>query len=489
MKTIDVKDQPILSLSRTVSIALAGVKYRLFRAMVTVVVITVAMSFLMNILSESMIKRAVAETARDEIHAMHLSDQWIAKLSVPQSRDEIIEILSENAADSDVFAEMMQFSGSDANPQEMHELAVQASGYIDFFNALDYGKRRLLAGRSEGSYIFDYLTDATHRQAFFDHLAKLKTIEFPGDPQALVPYLTSWTALDALCKQIRKSQQLALKKVQSQLDGQLMLAALTQADGAFGDVIRQSGFYLPQAESVTLASQAQAMIDRHIIEDTINNISLRRDIAAKENILPADVKVEMIWKLLLSKEHAQWYMNAMQAAGVTISEMSASRLVTLAEGFKKQRLLVRAELATADSGTGFLGMGKRMSWLLFVSMLVCAVGIANAMLMSVTERFREIATLKCLGALDGFIMLVFLIESSILGLMGGLLGSLIGLIIGMSRMAFEFKSLMFQSIPVESLLISGVISVLLGIVLAAVSAVYPSMRAARLAPMEAMRIE
>ena len=117
------------------------------------------------------------------------------------------------------------------------------------------------------------------------------------------------------------------------------------------------------------------------------------------------------------------------------------------------------------------------------------IGITNAMLMSVTERFREIATLKCLGALNTFIMTVFLIESSILGLAGGIAGTLIGLVICVVRMFFVFQSLLAHAFPWGSLGLGALISITAGILLAAVAAVYPSLRAARLAPMEAMRIE
>ena len=50
-------------------------------------------------------------------------------------------------------------------------------------------------------------------------------------------------------------------------------------------------------------------------------------------------------------------------------------------------------------------------WVVGLALLVAFVGIVNAMLMSVTERFREIGTMKCLGALDGFIVKLFVIES------------------------------------------------------------------------------
>ena len=68
----------------------------------------------------------------------------------------------------------------------------------------------------------------------------------------------------------------------------------------------------------------------------------------------------------------------------------------------------------------------RQMWLVVMSLLVCGVGITNSMLMSVTERFREIGTMKCLGALDGFIVRLFLIESALLGIIGSIAGVLIG---------------------------------------------------------------
>ena len=69
------------------------------------------------------------------------------------------------------------------------------------------------------------------------------------------------------------------------------------------------------------------------------------------------------------------------------------------------------------------------TWLVVLSLLVCLVGIANAMLMSVTERFREIGTMKCMGALDGFIIKLFILESSFMGTAGTIIGVVVGLLL------------------------------------------------------------
>jgi ABC-type antimicrobial peptide transport system permease subunit len=151
--------------------------------------------------------------------------------------------------------------------------------------------------------------------------------------------------------------------------------------------------------------------------------------------------------------------------------------------------MARAERVVADVGGGFLGMGERMTWLLLASMVVCIVGVTNAMLMSVTERFREIATLKCLGAMDDFIMLMFVFEAGLLGLAGGFIGAFAGGVIGVARMFATLGLYMVPLIPFGPLAAAIVASVAVGMVLASVGAVYPSLKAARLAPMEAMRIQ
>ena len=69
---------------------------------------------------------------------------------------------------------------------------------------------------------------------------------------------------------------------------------------------------------------------------------------------------------------------------------------------------------------------NRQQWLAVMALLVCFVGIMNSMLMSVTERFKEIGTMKCLGALDSFIVKLFFIEAVLMGMVASTLGWLLG---------------------------------------------------------------
>ncbi len=127
---------------------------------------------------------------------------------------------------------------------------------------------------------------------------------------------------------------------------------------------------------------------------------------------------------------------------------------------------------------------QKNTWLVVMSLLVSVVGITNAMLMSVTERYKEIGTLKCLGALDNFVVKLFLIESALLGFFGSLIGSLIGMVFmlltGMGVLG---------SIDWVGLLMRFGACILLGTLLSILAAIPPAMRAAKMPPVEAMRAE
>src|SRR5687768_17007013 len=92
-------------------------------------------------------------------------------------------------------------------------------------------------------------------------------------------------------------------------------------------------------------------------------------------------------------------------------------------------------------------------WLVGLALLVAFVGILNAMLMSVTERFREIGTMKCLGALDSFIVKLFLIESLFQGVVGTIVGVAVGLALSMLSLSSTYGRHAWRNVPVTELLL------------------------------------
>jgi putative ABC transport system permease protein len=128
-------------------------------------------------------------------------------------------------------------------------------------------------------------------------------------------------------------------------------------------------------------------------------------------------------------------------------------------------------------------------WLLGLALGVAFVGILNAMLMSVTERFREIGTMKCLGALDGFIIKLFLIESLFQGVIGTLLGVTVGLALSLLSATITFGHFAWLNVPLGRTAAGVGWCIVVGVVLTVGGAVYPAWQAARMQPIEAMRVD
>ena len=129
----------------------------------------------------------------------------------------------------------------------------------------------------------------------------------------------------------------------------------------------------------------------------------------------------------------------------------------------------------------------RYWWILAISVVVTFMGITNAMLMSVTERFREIGTMKCLGAKSKFIRHLFVIESLLLGTVGGVAGAAAGAVFSVAGNALVYGLPLVLTLDFGKLAGAGVLCVAVGAILAVVSALSPAHVAASMTPAHALR--
>jgi ABC-type antimicrobial peptide transport system permease subunit len=126
-------------------------------------------------------------------------------------------------------------------------------------------------------------------------------------------------------------------------------------------------------------------------------------------------------------------------------------------------------------------------WMVGLALLVSFVGILNAMLMSVTERFAEIGTMKCLGALDSLIVKFFLLESFFQGVVGTAAGVAAGLLLALAQGLSACGSDLWALLPYGRLAHLAGRCLAAGAAITVGAALYPTWRAARMQPVEAMR--
>ena len=194
-----------------------------------------------------------------------------------------------------------------------------------------------------------------------------------------------------------------------------------------------------------------------------------------------------VQKVILSQN----YFNSIEVL------VNDSELVTSAETAVSDTLLLRHEIDNIndadfsirsaqemiDSISSVTGtLSAMLAGIAAISLLVGGIGIMNIMLVTVTERTREIGLLKAIGAKQRDILWQFLIEAVVVTLMGGLIGLSLGVMV--TFIATKFLSIPFV-VSLSSILLAIGVSTGVGIVFG----YYPAKKAANLNPIEALRYE
>ena len=209
--------------------------------------------------------------------------------------------------------------------------------------------------------------------------------------------------------------------------------------------------------------------------DQKNNIIQKKDKIGKQIHLPFSKAVAISYKNV----RIRLGRSIVTSLGITlglaflVSVVSARYLDAAAK--ELQNIVVENEISITDK------------WLISLSLLVSILGITNSLLMSVTERFREIGTMKCLGALDIFIVKLYLIECIFLGILGSFIGVIVGFCFSAVQYLLSDGFAVFAKANMAEMGLWLICSFVAGVLLSGIGGIYPAYIATQLKPADAMR--
>jgi hypothetical protein len=499
--TIEVRAQHRIGLSRAIALCWKGVGHRLLRSALTLSVIVLAVAFFMTLLVDAAYTRAVTQGAAAQQLERSLATRRLSFWFAQPERDALRERLLSAHQHPEQMSELANLIGlSHAQAQALSEQVHDEARLIAHFAELDAGTRAVLLGRTRASRVLDELQDPARLSELFRTLRQMPALRLPPLRRDLATVIADHpqllTALDSCVSRWQQQTQALGRALRERLaiagpaDAERLLVLGEPAQVAsFVEILQAVGF----ADTVSSIGLVQRQLRWRALDRTV------RDELAQDQLRdawqraflddpPIDDKMRALSEPraleLLAPYHPREQLLALASELATEERLERLTSVLRQRGDSNQ-----GALSTDSLPGGAAMLSGRRRFLLGVSFVVCLVGIANAMFMAITERFREIATMKCLGATDGFILQQFLLEAALHGTTGGVLGALIGALLATVECAVLYGRDLVSHFPVGDLLASSGWAMSAGVTLAMLASLAPAWSASRMAPMDAMRVE
>jgi len=488
-KPIVAREQVRLGLGRCWQLAVSGMAYRLFRSMVTTSILALAAAFLVHMLGFGLIENETERVAYQKTQYNRRLGQDIFRLAKPDTNRAILQAFEHaDSARENEYAVWAKLEPSEL--VEGRSTAQQLSAAVEYFADLATAPKAVIVGDRTAEELFDYLTQRPNFAAFEHHLQQFALRPPLANIQAFRQLLTrERPKLNELVGRIRAGQEHAIDQLVASV-GPANQALIDQPLEALDRALMAAGFSATGQRLQLLRGFALRSRSQKGIEQMLAQPQVLAAVAGRTSLEPKDVNFDHVANWVDSLGEARWLHAVLRDAGAAALP-EPEQIKQLFDDYRYERHLSSiAGDKPPVKGGGLWGLSPRSQWLIVLSFLVCMVGVANAMLMSVTERFTEIATMKCLGAMDRFVMTMFVLEALIQGAVGGAAGLLLGIILALVRGAFEFGQLLALASGAGSTVLMAMLTSLgATMILAALSAVGPAYVAARLSPMEAMRVE
>lgn len=458
--------------------------------MITVSILALAVAFLVQMLSFGLLAHETRLTAHRELAESRRLGQYVTRLTSPDAKAVVLDAL--DRGDPERLAEYQRWSA--ATPAELEaaqHTARQLAEIARSWQALPTAPRAALLGDRSAEQLFDALEDLETFQKFVARLGALGVRVPTGSPESFARLVqVDRQRLDQLLERISTGHERALEALRAAHPNRSPLDLLANPPSGLFETLRGAGFELGAEDPTALERFAKDELDVAAMQRALLHPDVRAAAARKLSVPLGDVHLTNVAGHVTSHQRAVWFADTLKRAPDVLPPSPERLLELLSDQLRRAYVTEIAGEEPPEQRSGLFGLSGRDRLLIGLSFLVCVVGVTNAMLMSVTERLTEIATMKCLGALDRFVMAMFVLEAVLLGLVGGAAGAVLGVLLAVVRGLLEFGWLLSGAAgALGQVGMGALIAVGVGIVLAAGAAVGPSWLAARLAPMEAMRVE
>lgn len=527
-RSIDVRRQKNLSAGRTFGLCVKGITHRLLRSLLTLAVMLLAVAFFMFLLSENAFVGAigygVGKEVADQRYAARTLNHLYTVPTIPVLSLRLSRGWQRGPAKLEEYARVSGWTAE--RVETLAETCSLEQEYLEFFDSIAVGKRAVLVQKLKGREVFRHLSAAEPRAAFVERIKPMLELELPREIAGFEKFLIGYAAFEKDIAELADVWRKALdgfnaaSQELSKGDDDIE-SWLSDADSGQLENWRQlavsRGFDLPAEKLTLLQKQLQSAKLRQGVVQKLSGSAAgemwRKTFRERERISIDKKLLRLHDKRVLTILNAHTNVTKKASAADSdadtvpddvaevaspVASSGAEHIYTLDElasvsrqsAYEKRLATLESRLSgKVDIGQEEQGLGARQKFLLMISFVVCTVGIANAMLMSITERFREIATMKCLGATDRYILIQFMLEAALQGFAGGILGLIVGFIIAMVKSSVSYGAYVFLCWPGGQLGVAAVFSLLTGVLLAVLASVYPSWAASRMVPMEAMRVE
>lgn len=218
----------------------------------------------------------------------------------------------------------------------------------------------------------------------------------------------------------------------------------------------------------------------------INAYTTQRTLVIKVSAMPEPTGKETTKKVSLSLgETFDLSLKSLRRRPVK----TAYNIAAIVLGTSFLTFIALASIILRQYTEGSVSLEAYQYWLAFISLLLCVMSIANSMTIAVLERSKEIGIMKCMGALDRHVLLLFFTESTVMSLAGGILGFLFGSMIALVTFGLQLGFDVASKVSLFELLSVLGLSVMVALAISISATVYPAYKAAKARPSEAFRLE